>query len=669
MEQDSRKFLFIALVGLLMLYFWWQERDYQKRLAEWAREHPEAAEKLDPRYRPRPTPSPEREALPASAATPETVAALPAGAASLSEAFARAVLEATESTHVIATRRMRLTFSSRGGRLVSARLLDYPEIYPNRRFLEIHRQQRTGAVRAYLDRLLADQAEHAARLAGGRKRDRLDPADPADYALLADTGVELVAEGQRPLGLLLPDGPDDGDLPYTFHSSTDADGRPVLSMLAQLGAATLEKRLTFPTDGYEIGVFLRVETAPGLDLPDEPLALRWEGGVGRVFPEETKTYHRAIYSLEGDHEELPAPSVEGKANKNGGRYALSGSVKWAGVDSRYFMAAFLSTSESNGASFDAAHPRGWPETVRASANLALPFNEAAPEGGRRHDLRLYLGPRDYDHLKATGIGLEDSLYGGITGPICILMLWILNGFHYLWPNYGMAILLLTIVVRLAMFPLVHKQTQAMRRMQKLSPLIKDIQARHKDNPQQAQKEQFELFRKHKVNPMSGCLPLIATLPIFIALYYTTQNTIGLRGEPFFLWMRDLSEPDTLWFLPFQVPFFGGLFDINPLPLAGAILMGWQMAQTNIDPKQKPMMAMMPVMMLLITWRLPSGTNLYFMMSSLFQMGQQWLINRIEKDEPAGAPAPATAAGEAPKMETRERPAREKIRSGRTKSRK
>ena len=137
------------------------------------------------------------------------------------------------------------------------------------------------------------------------------------------------------------------------------------------------------------------------------------------------------------------------------------------------------------------------------------------------------------------------------------------------------------------------------------------------------------MRKHKANPMAGCLPLILTMPIFIALWYTTQKTIGMRGEPFAFWIHDLSQPDTLFYLPFQVPFFGGLFDFNVLPLLGALFMFWQMNKSSMDPNQKPMMMIMPLAMLPIFWRLPSGTNLYFMMSSVFQIFQQWYMNRMD----------------------------------------
>ncbi len=674
MQRDTRSLQIFVLVGLALLYLWWMNHDYQKRYAEWARQHPEAAEQVERQRRGLPpidaTPS---LAVPAPSPSPSPVAAtaeprIETKVADLAEAFARVPADKGETRQTIDTPRMRLSFSSRGGRLVSARLLDYPEIFPKKRFLEIYHQWRSGVPRAHIEGLLADAEAMQARLKSAPRRDRLDRADPSQYQLLADTGVELVAEGYRPLGLTLPGGQGDDGLPYDFSTTRDPEGRQVLSMIARLTGATVEKRLTFSPDGYEIGVLLRVETGGGVEMPEKPLGLRWEGGVGRVFPQESGRYDRVVYCIEGDHKELVVPSLAGKVRKLGGPLVVPGSVKWAGADGRYFMAAFLTISESNGAAFDVEHPSVSPDVERGDVALQLPFNDSPRNGAREQALRLYLGPKDYDHMVATNVGLQDSLYGGITGPICILMLWILNALHYIWPNYGVSILLLTLLMRLLMFPLVHKQTQAMRRMQKLQPLIKDIQERHKDNPQQAQKEQFELFRKHKVNPMSGCLPLLATMPIFIALWYTTQNTIGLRGEPFYFWIHDLSQPDTLFYLAFRVPFFGGLFDVNPLPLVGAILMVWQMAQTTMDPKQKPMLVMMPIMMLLITWRLPSGTNLYFMMSSFFQMGQQWLIKRIEKDEPVAVSAPGAVAP-ASQSESRERPAREKVRTGRTKARK
>lgn len=667
--------MLIALVGLFLLYAWYVQREHQKRLEEWERENPRTAEM----YRKLRSGDPLDATGEVAPATPAPTAAAPVAeaprivrpaASSLHEVFARSTVEGEEILQEVRTERTRLIFSSQGGRLISARLLDHAEIYPAQRFLEIYRGQRRGAAQAHIGRLLELAAEQESRLRQMGPRSALHPGNPAAYRQLAETGVELVGEDQRPLGLTLPSGIDDAGLAYRFSLSQDGQGRQRLTMTAPLDDATVVKQLTFLPGGFECDVLVRIETVPGLDLPELPLTLDWHGGIGRAFPEEKAYYHRAIYAVEGSHKETPVQSVAGEEGKRGVPYTVPGSVKWAGVDSRYFVAAFIPRSESPGVAFSTRRPTVAPEVVRANVHLLLPFNDPPVRGGREQELRFYLGPKEYDSLKAAGdkVGLEDSLYGGFTGPICILMLWVLNLLHKLWPNYGVAILLLTVLVRLAMFPLVHKQTQAMKRMQKLQPLIKDIQARHKDNPQQAQREQLELMRKHKANPMAGCLPLLATLPIFIALWYTTQNTIGLRGEPFSFWVRDLSAPDTLFYLPFQVPFFGGLFDINPLPLAGAILMAWQMAQTSMAPNQKPMLILMPIMMLLITWRLPSGTNLYFMMSSVFQMGQQWLINRVEKDEPVETPAAAPEA--APEAPARPRPAREKPkRTGRAKIRK
>ena len=189
------------------------------------------------------------------------------------------------------------------------------------------------------------------------------------------------------------------------------------------------------------------------------------------------------------------------------------------------------------------------------------------------------------------------------------MLELLRFFYSIFPNYGIAIILLTLLVRLILYPLTLKQTKEMAKMQKLQPKLKDLQDRYKDNPQKMNEEVLKLYTKNKVNPIGGCFPILLQLPIIMALFNTFRNAVELRKASF-LWMSDLSKGD-----PYMI-----------LPIAIAVLMYYQQGKSNIDPQQRQAMAFMPMMMLFITFSLPSGLLVYWFASSVLGILQQLQAN-------------------------------------------
>ncbi len=240
-------------------------------------------------------------------------------------------------------------------------------------------------------------------------------------------------------------------------------------------------------------------------------------------------------------------------------------------------------------------------------NIHIPtFNLGARES-RTFGIKIYSGPMLLDQLKA--INREQvSDYGFLS----TILLRILQFFYGLIPNYGLAIILLTLVVRLALYPLTLKQTNSMAQMQKIQPKVQDLKDRHKDNPQKFNEEVLKLYQKHNVNPLGGCLPLLLQLPILIALYNTIRIAVELRKIPF-LWVPDLSKGDPLLILPIAI----------------AALMYYQQNKMT-DPQQQQqqqMMAMMPMFMFMITWSLPSGLLLYWFASSVIGLIQQLQASR------------------------------------------
>jgi YidC/Oxa1 family membrane protein insertase len=218
--------------------------------------------------------------------------------------------------------------------------------------------------------------------------------------------------------------------------------------------------------------------------------------------------------------------------------------------------------------------------------------------------------------------------------VCYPMVWVLNVFNGWIPNYGVAIILLTLLVRLVFWPLTHKSTVGMRKMQEIQPKMKALQAKFKDNPQRLQQETWQLYRDHKVNPMSSCLPMLVQIPVFIALFTVLRSAVELRYAPF-LWIADLSEPEALFASWFP---FGGL---NVLPVLMALTMALQSALTpsaGDKNQQRMMIVMMPVMMLVMFYNFPSALSLYWTLSQVLSIVQMWWIRKRYS-----APAAATGA--------------------------
>ena len=199
------------------------------------------------------------------------------------------------------------------------------------------------------------------------------------------------------------------------------------------------------------------------------------------------------------------------------------------------------------------------------------------------------------------------------------------------PNYGVAIIILTILVKIVFWPLTHKSTESSKKMQKLQPLIAELKEKHKDAPQKMQQAQMALYKEHGVNPLASCLPMLVQLPIFIALFTVLRSSIELRFASF-LWIADLSEPEGL--LDGMIPLIGSL-NILPIVMTGTMIIQQQLTPTAGDPQQKKMMMMMPAMMLLFFYNMASALVLYWSVSQCLSIAQLLMQQRKSKQEGGG----------------------------------
>ena len=256
---------------------------------------------------------------------------------------------------------------------------------------------------------------------------------------------------------------------------------------------------------------------------------------------------------------------------------------------------------------------------------------------KRHEYIFYLGPKEKEALNQCEslLAILEKDYG-VMKPICKVLVAILNATYKVIPNYGVSILILTLLVKMVLFPLTRKSQMSMVRMQQFQPLISKLKEKHKGDKSKMGQEQMKLYKEHGVNPMSGCLPMLLQMPVFFALFRTLQASFEMRQAPFVSWISDLSEPDRLFHLSFTMPVLGEWFNVLPILMGVA-----SFAQMKLTPKTAPgndpqanmqqkMMQIFPLVFPVILYSFPSGLVLYWTTSTIIGIGEQMLIRRSVK---------------------------------------
>lgn len=329
---------------------------------------------------------------------------------------------------------------------------------------------------------------------------------------------------------------------------------------------------------------------------------------------------------------------------------------WIGVKSRFFVQTLAPVGGSSGFTVSArrtvpeferlSEPGTWAqEAVLKEVSGSLLFKEETiPAGGKMEkSLRYYAGPKKMSLLKKMGGGQDEVMEFGFFRPVCKVLVTLLNGLYWLLPNYGVAVILLTVIVRLVFWPVTHKSTVDMKKLREIQPLVTAIREKFKDNPQKLHQETMALYKQYKVNPLSGCLPMLVQIPVFIALFTVLRSAVELRFAPF-LWVADLSAPERLLEFGFTIPLLGW-DSLNLWPIAMIATMVWQqkLTPTAGDPQQQKMMLiLMPAMMLFFFYNMPSALVIYWTVSQCLSIVQ--LILQERKASHSGTSAkPASAA--------------------------
>ncbi len=381
----------------------------------------------------------------------------------------------------------------------------------------------------------------------------------------------------------------------------------------------LRKTFTFSADSYTLGLKVEIEGARDI-VEGYSYTLGWQSGL-------TSTEHnisdemsdaRAYSYING---ELSDFDVEDKSEAR--KAEKDRDISWAAIRTKYFALAVIPrTTRARGASF-VGHTSFVPGNDARLKSYAMTLDmPLARQGATVHDFELYLGPLALDNVKELGVGLESIMNWGWAPvkPFSRIVLWALVWLHQFVPNYGVVIIIFSILVKVILHPLTKKSYDSMKQMQALQPKMNELREKHAKDPQKMNTEVMKLYQEYGVNPLGGCLPMLLQMPLLYALFTIFRSTIEFRQAPFFGWINDLSAPDSIFMLPFSIPLFGD--SVNVLPLVMGVTMFIQQKMSVTDPKQKAMIYMMPVLFTMMFNSFPSGLNLYYALFNVFSIIQQ-----------------------------------------------
>ncbi len=397
-------------------------------------------------------------------------------------------------------------------------------------------------------------------------------------------------------------------------ADSDREGKTLTLRASGPGGLTVEKRIVFRPDTYVLGYTVNlINYGPAA----RPLRVLNEFGEGPATNDTSTQRGAQVGPIERDGGKTRKPDV----GDIEGQMTIK-EPQWLGIADAYFISAARPLTPVAAGVYVALNPPG--ATVEKkhripAYGIELPQTDLGPQKMVSSAFALYLGPKATDDMLKFGQRLEDSLdltLDFLAAPMLAMLRW----FESFTGNFGIAIMMLTILVRVVLFPLTYRGMVSMKRMQKLQPRMATIREKFKGDRERMNKEMMELYRKHKINPLGGCLPIVVQIPIFFALYSALISAIELRHAPFMLWITDLSAHDGLYILP--------------VIMGGTMFMQQRFTPTSLDPMQAKIMMWMPVVFSVFMLTFPSGLMVYWSTSNVLSITQQVIINRVKVPEPA-----------------------------------
>ncbi|MEQ5803865.1 membrane protein insertase YidC [Halomonas sp. H10-9-1] len=402
----------------------------------------------------------------------------------------------------------------------------------------------------------------------------------------------------------------------TEYRLAEGDKRLEVDLVGEVNGIQVTKRFTFERNNYAVDVeyFLANTSA-------EPVSARFIGQLARDNSSDPssgpkmgmRSFLGAAYStpedryLKVDFEDIQKGNFENREAEGG----------WVAIIQHYFVSAWVPSQSQQNLYYATTDSRG-----RNVAAFAGPVTQVAAEGESRLAATLYVGPKVQDYLEAVAPNLNLTVDFGWLWFIANPLFWLLDKIHDVVGNWGWSIVLLTILVKAALWPLSAKAYKSMARMRKLGPEMQRLKEQYGSDRQKMSQEMMKFYQKEKINPLGGCLPILVQMPVFIALYWMLLESVELRHAPFMFWIQDLSVKDPLFILPI---------------LMGASMFVQQLLNpTPPDPMQAKIMRMLPIVFTFFFLWFPAGLVIYWVVNNIISIAQQYVITRkIENDPSVG----------------------------------
>ncbi len=381
------------------------------------------------------------------------------------------------------------------------------------------------------------------------------------------------------------------------------------------------KRYRFHSEDDVIDIDVEVQNPTSKEVTVQ-LGLEWIGKIdlAKLVDEGNKDFGLRYAFLKNDKVEKKefggassggcVPSC-GPQSKTVQPFEFSdrGDIKWFSFGGEYFSAMLIPPSTAKDVTLSV---KGNAKDI-LQATLSPTPSAVPPQQSIKIPYRAYLGPKAEKQLKAIGVQAEKLVDFGWFTIVAKPLLWFINLTHSVTKNFGINILLISILIKIIFLPLTQMSFKSMKEMQKVQPEMNRLRETYKNDKARLQQEIMLLYKRRKVNPMSGCLPMVIQIPVFIALYNALQNTIEMRHAPFFLWIQDLSAKDPIY--------------ITPLIMGATMVIQQKMTPTAADPAQAKMFLLMPVMFTFLFLNFPSGLVLYWMVNNILSIAHQYYLNK------------------------------------------
>jgi YidC/Oxa1 family membrane protein insertase len=445
--------------------------------------------------------------------------------------------------------------------------------------------------------------------------------------------VELIPDGGRALSVSLGIGSERIQTgSWVFSADRDSlvlgsDEQGAVRLTAGGNGLFIEKTYVFYGDRYDFELGVSMSGVPVRGLGG---SYRIEWGSGLAVTEENRSGDLDFFKASALVDDgVISEGLKSVAQESRKELARPGRVSWVSTQTKYFIAAIVPDGTAERAVFWG----DWTKEGRKAVDgwVAVALERELTGQSADANFQVYAGPMDYQTLAEFADELEQTVNMGwaVFRPVSRLILGALQLGHKWIPNYGVVIILLSILTKVLFYRLTHKSFVSMHKMQQLQPKLQKLKEKHGNDKQKLNQATMELYKNEQVNPMGGCLPLLLQMPVFIALYQVLRSTIELRNAHFVAWVTDLSQPESL----FEV----GGFPIRLIPLLMGLSMFLQEKFRVKDPRQAMMTYMMPIVMTVILYNFPSGLTLYWLVNNILTIAQQQMIQRslaVEVEESA-----------------------------------